>query len=164
CFIFFFQAEDGIRDFHVTGVQTCALPIYRVAGLDTLWRAATFVESAVDHEERDGLFDVPHPPAWTLARRRANGSDAARLAQAALAENRREALLLTVYEGGFRAKQGGCAGQESAGWRHASRQGMFGSYGDLDEIAEDWLPGWRLCLARDARMRTVAWKERLAGR
>src|SRR5690606_8179183 len=26
-FSFFFQAEDGIRDFHVTGVQTCALPI-----------------------------------------------------------------------------------------------------------------------------------------
>src|SRR5690606_39734624 len=26
--IFFFQAEDGIRAFHVTGVQTCALPIY----------------------------------------------------------------------------------------------------------------------------------------
>src|SRR5207253_7544034 len=25
---FFFQAEDGIRDGHVTGVQTCALPIY----------------------------------------------------------------------------------------------------------------------------------------
>src|SRR5690606_40957535 len=23
----FFQAEDGVRDFHVTGVQTCALPI-----------------------------------------------------------------------------------------------------------------------------------------
>src|SRR6266700_5990951 len=27
---FFFQAEDGIRDFHVTGVQTCALPILDV--------------------------------------------------------------------------------------------------------------------------------------
>src|SRR5699024_12002602 len=27
-FIFFFQAEDGIRDRNVTGVQTCALPIY----------------------------------------------------------------------------------------------------------------------------------------
>src|SRR3712207_7636089 len=26
--IFFFQAEDGIRDIGVTGVQTCALPIY----------------------------------------------------------------------------------------------------------------------------------------
>src|SRR5690606_40125855 len=28
---FFFQAEDGIRDFHVTGVQTCALPILDLA-------------------------------------------------------------------------------------------------------------------------------------
>src|SRR5215469_17213517 len=28
-FFFFFQAEDGIRDLYVTGVQTCALPIYR---------------------------------------------------------------------------------------------------------------------------------------
>src|SRR5206468_4964912 len=27
CFFFFFQAEDGIRDLIVTGVQTCALPI-----------------------------------------------------------------------------------------------------------------------------------------
>src|SRR5256885_11898208 len=27
CF-FFFQAEDGIRDYKVTGVQTCALPIF----------------------------------------------------------------------------------------------------------------------------------------
>src|SRR5690606_41160829 len=30
-FVFFFQAEDGIRDFHVTGVQTCALPIFGTA-------------------------------------------------------------------------------------------------------------------------------------
>src|SRR5690349_22050573 len=28
-FFFFFQAEDGIRDLYVTGVQTCALPIYQ---------------------------------------------------------------------------------------------------------------------------------------
>src|SRR5207247_5711683 len=28
CIIFFFQAEDGIRDPLVTGVQTCALPIF----------------------------------------------------------------------------------------------------------------------------------------
>src|SRR5438270_10108715 len=27
CVFFFFQAEDGIRDLTVTGVQTCALPI-----------------------------------------------------------------------------------------------------------------------------------------
>src|SRR5690606_9824772 len=30
-YFFFFQAEDGIRDFHVTGVQTCALPIYAIS-------------------------------------------------------------------------------------------------------------------------------------
>src|SRR5438093_13576918 len=29
-FFFFFQAEDGIRDWSVTGVQTCALPIWAV--------------------------------------------------------------------------------------------------------------------------------------
>src|SRR2546430_4869991 len=28
--VFFFQAEDGIRDLTVTGVQTCALPIWKV--------------------------------------------------------------------------------------------------------------------------------------
>src|SRR3989454_10945538 len=31
-FFFFFQAEDGIRDYKVTGVQTCALPILRCVG------------------------------------------------------------------------------------------------------------------------------------
>src|SRR2546427_8800373 len=31
-FFFFFQAEDGIRDLTVTGVQTCALPIYVETG------------------------------------------------------------------------------------------------------------------------------------
>src|SRR5690349_21887761 len=31
-FFFFFQAEDGIRDLYVTGVQTCALPICRSRG------------------------------------------------------------------------------------------------------------------------------------
>src|SRR5438067_8912274 len=30
-FFFFFQAEDGIRDRNVTGVQTCALPILKAA-------------------------------------------------------------------------------------------------------------------------------------
>src|SRR5256884_6386903 len=33
-FFFFFQAEDGIRDVAVTGVQTCALPIYLVVPAD----------------------------------------------------------------------------------------------------------------------------------
>src|SRR5690606_39895352 len=37
-FFFFFQAEDGIRDFHVTGVQTCALPI---SSSSCCWPAAS---------------------------------------------------------------------------------------------------------------------------
>src|SRR2546430_3459492 len=40
-FLFFFQAEDGIRDLTVTGVQTCALPISPVrppAGILDGWR------------------------------------------------------------------------------------------------------------------------------
>src|SRR5215216_7706776 len=38
CFFFFFQAEDGIRDDLVTGVQTCALPISAgFSGWDELW-------------------------------------------------------------------------------------------------------------------------------
>ena len=32
CSFFFFQAEDGIRDIGVTGVQTCALPIFSKSG------------------------------------------------------------------------------------------------------------------------------------
>src|SRR6266566_5333275 len=38
-FFFFFQAEDGIRDYKVTGVQTCALPIYLSGEPRTLWGA-----------------------------------------------------------------------------------------------------------------------------
>src|SRR5690606_40352997 len=34
--VFFFQAEDGIRDFHVTGVQTCALPISALPEADVV--------------------------------------------------------------------------------------------------------------------------------
>src|SRR5438309_4781188 len=36
--IFFFQAEDGIRDGTVTGVQTCALPIYEWMGMVRQWQ------------------------------------------------------------------------------------------------------------------------------
>src|SRR5256885_4002025 len=46
---FFFQAEDGIRDYKVTGVQTCALPIFRLLRLRELarlWGAVGVVERA----------------------------------------------------------------------------------------------------------------------
>src|SRR6266540_6687770 len=38
CFFFFFQAEDGIRDRDVTGVQTCTLPIWPPAELPARMR------------------------------------------------------------------------------------------------------------------------------
>src|SRR2546422_4490840 len=50
-FVFFFQAEDGIRDVAVTGVQTCALPIYVTTytrALATLARARLSRRNAAD--------------------------------------------------------------------------------------------------------------------
>src|SRR5690606_39634611 len=68
---FFFQAEDGIRDFHVTGVQTCALPIFPrgTAWLDTgtfdsLIDASQFVQTVV---HRQGLsIGAPEEVAWRM--------------------------------------------------------------------------------------------------
>src|SRR5699024_12055173 len=48
-FAFFFQAEDGIRDRNVTGVQTCALPIFNVGNKATSNCAASKI----------GRFDIP---------------------------------------------------------------------------------------------------------
>src|SRR5439155_15331719 len=54
---FFFQAEDGIRDGHVTGVQTCALPISRNGGMIRLIKEANKVRFRinVDAVNRGGL-------------------------------------------------------------------------------------------------------------
>src|SRR2546426_6844046 len=47
---FFFQAEDGIRDYKVTGVQTCALPISTIPGVGLL--TATALVAAVGDVQR----------------------------------------------------------------------------------------------------------------
>src|SRR6266850_6494432 len=52
-FFFFFQAEDGIRDYKVTGVQTCALPIFPKPGIlfkdiTTLLKDGESFRAAVD--------------------------------------------------------------------------------------------------------------------
>src|SRR3989449_5021716 len=54
--VFFFQAEDGIRDVAVTGVQTCALPIFERAVADNL-RVAMLANDPV-HRLRIG-FELP---------------------------------------------------------------------------------------------------------
>src|SRR5438067_7403621 len=67
---FFFQAEDGIRDRNVTGVQTCALPIYLpsepVGPLPAA--AAELAAVAIRADRAPGrLAGAPHPAAGTGA-------------------------------------------------------------------------------------------------
>src|SRR5690606_39813356 len=54
--VFFFQAEDGIRDFHVTGVQTCALPIYSpkedIMKTDKPWDNRKYLEVEYEGKQR----------------------------------------------------------------------------------------------------------------
>src|SRR5690625_6811962 len=47
CICFFFQAEDGIRGGHVTGVQTCALPI--LDGQIALGEIEEIIQSIPEH-------------------------------------------------------------------------------------------------------------------
>src|SRR5256885_5165746 len=46
--LFFFQAEDGIRDYKVTGVQTCALPISNTSNPSVLIGAGLLAKKAVE--------------------------------------------------------------------------------------------------------------------
>src|SRR5688500_19340525 len=61
-FVFFFQAEDGIRDYKVTGVQTCALPICIQPAVrllhEVVWRHEDEVSAA--GERREAIEDEPH--------------------------------------------------------------------------------------------------------
>src|SRR6266446_10077304 len=63
---FFFQAEDGIRDYKVTGVQTCALPIYLAARMLVqrryTWRGALALGVVLGCGEMVRQFSL-----WTLA-------------------------------------------------------------------------------------------------
>src|SRR5690349_19068329 len=49
CSRLFFQAEDGIRDLYVTGVQTCALPIFPVVHTHAE-HLGWFAARVADHE------------------------------------------------------------------------------------------------------------------
>src|SRR5688572_8925635 len=61
-FFFFFQAEDGIRDLTVTGVQTCALPICNGGPaappfVGTAYRCEASISDFGDFAFADPLFD-----------------------------------------------------------------------------------------------------------
>src|SRR3712207_4721265 len=53
CFFFFFQAEDGIRDIGVTGVQTCALPILGIGPVVSSAMVAAIGDGAAFVKARD---------------------------------------------------------------------------------------------------------------
>src|SRR5438876_4928171 len=56
-FFFFFQAEDGIRDGRVTGVQTCALPISYVDGKED-YRNFRIDGKPIDQPEHSGTWST----------------------------------------------------------------------------------------------------------
>src|SRR5260221_3423789 len=58
--VFFFQAEDGIRDHCVTGVQTCALPICSVAGQVAKNKGCRVIGTAGGKEKCDWLVNEAH--------------------------------------------------------------------------------------------------------
>src|SRR5690606_39767376 len=68
--LFFFQAEDGIRAFDVTGVQTCALPIFIVRPMPQL----TLDYFLTEHVFGDDAFTpaIEPPVPYTLGVRIAN--------------------------------------------------------------------------------------------
>src|SRR5438046_10564283 len=75
CIFFFFQAEDGIRDWSVTGVQTCALPI----------SSATAAQAPAEWRAGAAVAEVPREdPA-----RRREGRDLSREARTRQREGRR---------------------------------------------------------------------------
>src|SRR5436309_7096819 len=82
--LFFIQAEDGIRDFHVTGVQTCALPISQALhelgrnARSRLGRTAADAKRPHDPTLVERMRDLVEPPLPLLL-----GASRQRLAQLA---------------------------------------------------------------------------------
>src|SRR5256714_260819 len=66
CSFFFFQAEDGIRDKLVTGVQTCALPIFRFGDRCIAYALEAEAERAGLRVSNYGAFLAEHEPAFEV--------------------------------------------------------------------------------------------------
>src|SRR5256886_13021398 len=74
CGSFFFQAEDGIRDLTVTGVQTCALPIFLPLFFILVCAGATMsgptseTPKAAEPKTRLAIIGLDHDHVWGLLR------------------------------------------------------------------------------------------------
>src|SRR5207244_9016334 len=93
----FFQAEDGIRDDLVTGVQTCALPISTVSGNFGFNRDPNGRDPVRDVGDTAGAFHVP--AAFSNARRFEVGAqfDARRFGQALFGDSAAVTRLLAHF-------------------------------------------------------------------
>src|SRR6266542_731689 len=151
--VFFFQAEDGIRDATVTGVQTCALPIWRrPAERDLELRGdEEIVEAAVEQQRPDRRLveQRGHDPAVNRPRVAVEvlgdldgGADLARGAVAHPARREAERVVPPADEAGPRARLGiharhlrpargapGPRGYDGSGWATAGATGAAGRAG-----------------------------------
>src|SRR2546427_1284389 len=103
CVFFFFQAEDGIRDLTVTGVQTCALPIFgpRSAGADP--GPAAYGRGGTEPTATDAMVNL----GWLLPEAFHGGEMKLRaeLARSAFEEGPAMTLGMTVEEASMGAVQ-----------------------------------------------------------
>src|SRR5215813_7478236 len=93
CVFFFFQAEDGIRDADVTGVQTCALPIYWTSSSLNTWTADR--RACTRSRLSSVIFRCV---AWAVASMKCSGGRLRRYASAALSYSRRKRCLGLVVD------------------------------------------------------------------
>src|SRR2546426_4127927 len=107
--VFFFQAEDGIRDYKVTGVQTCALPIssrslqmsFSVDAVSSaIWRDSTTHGPAIRNK---GLSrPASNPQSFMLSSRDRGLGLAGLVLQSGLDERREERMPAAGRRGEFR--------------------------------------------------------------
>src|SRR5256885_11836805 len=87
---FFFQAEDGIRDYKVTGVQTCALPILLNRDINTMLDRLELLMDGIRHVSNTIAHNLRTPLTRILLR--------LRNAQQATPEEKNETLALVAQE------------------------------------------------------------------
>src|SRR5688572_28067532 len=115
-FFFFFQAEDGIRDLTVTGVQTCALPIFCPTS-----RAGSPISARRRWRELPSSF----PPISTPRSR--NGAKCSRARKASVSERvRQETAFKYTYNGGVHDGATGVCCRRGAGQRDFLRRRRHG--------------------------------------
>src|SRR6266850_6885579 len=138
-FFFFFQAEDGIRDYKVTGVQTCALPILldRVGEVREL-AVERHRDRALGERGRDALGDVETGAAAGIVPTCAVGKG----------QSDHHALLLLTRCLRMQVSVGRLTSSASWGLQR-QRSGLDGSFSDLEVPSAEIFPSG--CLQKAAK-------------